>query len=736
MRLEKLELTGFKSFAKKATFLFTTPITGIVGPNGSGKSNTVEAVRWVLGERSLKSLRGKKGEDLIWSGSAGRSNRAAVSLTFDNRDRKFPLDYDEVVIGREVYRDGANNYLINGSTVRFRDVVELLSAVSLGASAHSIISQGEADRILTASDRERRLMLEEALGLRLYQWKIEDSEKKLEKTEENLTRVESLRREIAPHLRYLKKQIDKIEKAESLRQELLALYPAYLQFEEKYLTTEKNHLASERHQLTETLREVERALHELEGKKAVSQNHEQEAALTSLGEQLRRLAGRKDELSRRLGRLEGMIEAVLQVPVATQRQFNNDEVLRLTEQLKSELATAVNLEDLGALKQVVVKLRSLIDNFLSSGQGQVSVPDTNKLHQLQTEQAAVEGELAELIKLQSETEAKQQELRAAVAGQLAAQQAAESGRLELVARKNQLALQLDNLTATTERLVIEEGNFKRELAEGVALVGEMVKDYQHYPVEATADASRAAQAERQRQIERLKIKLEDFGGEVGDTLKEYKEVSERDQFLEKELVDLKSSATALRQLIKELQIKVDHDFRAGLEKVSGFFNTFIVTMFGGGSASLSLIKTKVSEGEMPAGLAGEELPTALTAEATTVEEVVEIKLTLPRKKVRDLSILSGGERALVSIALLFAMSQVNPPPFLILDETDAALDEANSRKYSDMLETLSKHCQLVLVTHNRETMSRAGVIYGVTMGSDGVSQLLSIKFDDAVSFAK
>jgi chromosome segregation ATPase len=102
--------------------------------------------------------------------------------------------------------------------------------------------------------------------------------------------VESLRREIAPHLRYLKKQIDKIEKAESLRQELLALYPAYLQFEEKYLTTEKNHLASERHQLTETLREVERALHELEGKKAVSQNHEQEAALTSLGEQLRRLS--------------------------------------------------------------------------------------------------------------------------------------------------------------------------------------------------------------------------------------------------------------------------------------------------------------------------------------------------------------------------------------------------------------------------------------------------------------
>jgi chromosome segregation protein len=109
---------------------------------------------------------------------------------------------------------------------------------------------------------------------------------------------------------------------------------------------------------------------------------------------------------------------------------------------------------------------------------------------------------------------------------------------------------------------------------------------------------------------------------------------------------------------------------------------------------------------------------------------------LPRKKVRSLEMLSGGERALVSIALLFAVSRVNPPPFLVLDETDAALDEANSRRYGDMIESLAQHSQLVLITHNRETMSRAGIIYGVTMGGDGVSRLLSIKLDDAVSYAK
>jgi chromosome segregation protein len=118
------------------------------------------------------------------------------------------------------------------------------------------------------------------------------------------------------------------------------------------------------------------------------------------------------------------------------------------------------------------------------------------------------------------------------------------------------------------------------------------------------------------------------------------------------------------------------------------------------------------------------------------EEGIDIAVDLPRKRVRNLEMLSGGERALTSIALIFAMSQVNPPLFVILDETDAALDEANSRRYGDMIEALAQRSQLILITHNRETMSRAGVLYGVTMGGDGVSRLLSVKFEEAVTVAK
>ena len=204
MYLKSLELSGFKSFAKKAILNFTSPITGVVGPNGSGKSNTAEAFRFVLGEQSIKSLRGKRGEDMIWngggegSGITTRANRAYAKLTFDNSRRMFAsIDFDEVTIERVVHRDNTNEYLLNGTQVRLKDIIEILAGAHVGATGHHIISQGEADRILSASIRERREMIEDALGLKIYQWKKLESIKKLERTEENMKQVESLRREIA-----------------------------------------------------------------------------------------------------------------------------------------------------------------------------------------------------------------------------------------------------------------------------------------------------------------------------------------------------------------------------------------------------------------------------------------------------------------------------------------------------------------------------------------------------------
>ena len=179
-----------------------------------------------------------------------------------------------------------------------------------------------------------------------------------------------------------------------------------------------------------------------------------------------------------------------------------------------------------------------------------------------------------------------------------------------------------------------------------------------------------------------------------------------------------------------------------MAKINTEFQKYFAMMFGGGEASIEVIREKKrrrAELEEEAGLFDEPSGVAnLLAEAAEEEgeEGIDIRVNLPRKRIKGLDMLSGGERALTSIALIFAVSQVNPPPFIILDETDAALDEANSRKYGDIIEELSKKSQLILITHNRETMSRAGVLYGVTMGSDGVSKLLSIQFTEAVEVAK
>jgi chromosome segregation protein len=274
----------------------------------------------------------------------------------------------------------------------------------------------------------------------------------------------------------------------------------------------------------------------------------------------------------------------------------------------------------------------------------------------------------------------------------------------------------------------------------VALIGQEILSYQNYTTEEKIE--NINQEELKKKIERLKIKLEDIGLSNGaELMKEFKQVSERDGFLAREMEDLEKSVQSLQKLIADLKEKIDLEFKEGVKKINVEFQEFFSLMFGGGQASLAIVvENKKSKRGEPADADpryAESFGEAMEDETDIVfEKGIEINVSLPHKKVKELHAFSGGERSLTSIALLFAMSQVNPPPFLVLDETDAALDESNSRKYGDMLEKLSKHSQLIVVTHNRETMSRAGVLYGITIGSDETSKLLSVKFDEAAEIAK
>ena len=222
MYLKRLELQGFKSFADKTVLEFMPGITSIIGPNGSGKSNVSDAIRWVLGEQSMKSLRGTKSEDIIFAGTQNRKSLgfAEASLVFDNSDGKLPVEYTEVTVTRKIYRSGESGYFINKTPCRLKDVLELFMDTGIGKDGYSIIGQGKIDEILSNKSEDRRHIFEEAAGIVKYRVRKAESEKKLEHTKLNLLRINDILSEIELNIEPLKNQAEKAKKYLNLRDEL------------------------------------------------------------------------------------------------------------------------------------------------------------------------------------------------------------------------------------------------------------------------------------------------------------------------------------------------------------------------------------------------------------------------------------------------------------------------------------------------------------------------------------
>ena len=222
MYLKRLELQGFKSFADKTVLEFKSGITSVIGPNGSGKSNISDAIRWVLGEQSMKSLRGAKSEDVIFAGTQARKSLgfAEVSMVIDNTDGKLPIEYSEVTVTRKLYRSGETGYFINKVPCRLKDVLELFMDTGIGKDGYSIIGQGKIDEILSNKSEDRRKIFEEAAGIVKYRTRKAESEKKLEQTKLNLLRINDILAEIEGNIEPLKAQSEKARQYLDLREEL------------------------------------------------------------------------------------------------------------------------------------------------------------------------------------------------------------------------------------------------------------------------------------------------------------------------------------------------------------------------------------------------------------------------------------------------------------------------------------------------------------------------------------
>ncbi|MDP2669255.1 MAG: AAA family ATPase [bacterium] len=731
--LKRLTLSGFKSFGKKTELEFSSNVTAIVGPNGSGKSNVADAFRWVLGEQSFKSIRGKRGEDFIYHGSTKlpRSSTAQVVVTFDNANRRFDLDYDEVIISRKVFRDGGNEYLINNSKVRLRDVIELLAQVGVGASSHHIISQGEADRFLLAKPDERRVMIEDALGIKIYQYKKQESERKLNKTESNIKEVESLRRELAPHIKYLKKQVEKIEQAKELQETLLLLYKAHFRAEEDDIAGVRERLSVEREPVVARMTELEKTINEIESRAHTGDTkkvREIEEQIQKTQEELSALRNKKDSIYRSLGRLEGARAALARSLKAPDEKdivrIRITDINDMRDAMASLIKEATAQEDVLRVHEILVRIEDVLNRFagrFSEATQEVNadtlLEETKKLEAEEKEQENVLAEINQGIGSREHT------LQTLMSALEKSKDAQRDDRLLLVTFRGERGeLESRIRYIDRERSMIEERaeHFKHELGSAHMLVGADVSAYEELP--QSTEFSKSEHEARWHKIERMKIRLEDLGGDSESTMREYEQITERDEHLATELHDLMQGAEKLRQLIDDLTVKLDSEFQEGVKNINSEFARFFGLLFGGGTAKLRFVRAELSEEEIELGI--------------TVKDGVDVEIDMPKKRVRSLQMLSGGERALTSLSLLFAIANVNPPPFMILDETDAALDEVNSKKYGDMVEALAHDSQLIIITHNRETMSHASVLYGVTMAGDGASKVFSIAFEEAKDVAE
>jgi len=342
-RLKSLELQGYKTFASKHEFEFAPTVTAVIGPNGSGKSNIADAIRWVLGEQSYSLLRGKKTEDMIFSGSdtRPRASMAAATVTFDNSEGWLPIDFSEVTISRRAYRDGQNEYLLNGQRVRLRDVSELLASSGLAQRTYTIIGQGLVDAALSLKAEERRRLFEEAAGIGLYRSRREEAVRRLDTTRRNLERVKDILAELRPRLRSLERQMRRADTFEQVRRDLDAAlktwygYHWYRQMDLVKAAREEATLqARKRNNLRKKQRRAEDDLQTLR-----QEINAKRAQVRATSDDLSDLYSRREELGRRVAVSEERLRGLRDQRIMMERE--RDSAKGTVQEQEDRLASLV-----------------------------------------------------------------------------------------------------------------------------------------------------------------------------------------------------------------------------------------------------------------------------------------------------------------------------------------------------------------------------------------------------------
>ncbi len=763
MHLRSITMKGFKSFPERTRLDFAPGVSVVVGPNGCGKSNITDAVLWALGEQSPLAVRGQSMQDVIFAGGQGQSRRRAaeVEVVIDNSDGLAPSEFSEIAVKRRLDRSGDGGYWLNGARCRLADVVEALADTNLGREMHSVISQGRVEEIVHSKPRHRRLLVEEAAGLGKHRKRRRRAQLKLERTQDNLDRALDVEREARLRLRPLKRQAQAAEIHARLEREGMELRARLLAEE---LRSHDEVLSGRERDATkarETRDAIEAKLAEVNKERTAIEERLAErdrertlvwGRLTAIRASHERLAVRAESLASRRAELAAGIE---------RRRFALGE---LAAEAAARGSEADQLEaEMRAVGEALAESRGALERALENAEVDARARELARVRE-GSERAArgarrAEGLLGRGRQDSLERRVESEGLLLEALGELV--DAAGSAREALGARVATMERDLlggeqasDDVTEQLRACSRRDAELQAELrvaAEAVTQAEVGATQERDRRAEAAAELGRISERlgeelapagealgdsereEIERKLERLQRRREQLGPVNPLAKNEYAEALAHVSELEDTREDLETAMAELQKLIRETDRRIQSAFEETFEATERNFEELVEHLFPGGRGKLRLVED--SQTPRPV-LGGQRTEPASRQPAESRAGVrrktrpddsrgVEIEVTPAGKATRRLSLLSGGEKSLVALAFVFAVFLARPSPFYILDEVEAALDDANIDRFLQLVRRFSDRAQFVIVTHQKRTMDAADVLYGVSMGEGGVTKVIS-----------
>ena len=735
MRLKSLKIAGFKSFVDPIQIDFPGIMCGIVGPNGCGKSNIIDAIKWVKGELSPKSLRSESLQDVIFNGSDTRKpvSHCSVELFFDNSENFLGgeyLEFDEVSVKREMGRDGQSNYFINNASARRRDVQDLFLGTGLGGNSYAIIEQGIISSLVGAKPEELRSYVEEAAGISKYKERKRETESRIRRTSENISRLKDLEDEVKRSIRRLNAEANLTSKYKKLRDK-------EKQYQKFILSDDMSELMKLMNQSEKENKSIDKDLEKIDGDR-LALVAKRDVNKTQLMESLKEL----EEEQR------GFFESGAKISLIEEKE--RTVASRIEELSKEEKKNLINLEDLSkeldsakcdlskidekVMEDIVTDSKKIIESMESN----ISKKDSSLIEESLKEfwkkgyQYGVgeSGEAVETINaLRGQFASRNDQIIKDIESMkkhLAKEKGELSGLVET--RKNQelkvielrsnqdkanqemrtIEAEITKLESEKERIV-QQRNEKEVSKRTIEIdIKEKQERLDSYSEVKDLEGERESVVQDLEKLQKRIMNLGPINFAAPETLEAEKE---RKETLSSQIEELETSLNKLDEAIRKIDMESNKSFHNCLNSVNKYLEEMFPKLFGGGFCKLDLLDKSEDSGLI-------------------------LMARLPGKKNTKLSQLSGGEKALTALALVFSLFSINPAPFCLLDEVDAPLDDDNTARFINLVNEMSEKVQFIFVTHNKISMEKSSHLLGVTMRDLGVSKVVSVDVEQAMELAQ